>query len=748
MKKLIICEKNSLARGVKHGIESMSNETMRSVVYYKGKDALSTLIYYESTNYIVTAVVGHIFELQSIADYKGVEKISWKDVSLPYHPDNFDFKRKIKKEFKKRFKMINELINRNDVDGIFNCGDNDREGEILIREVINETAIDKPVYRLALAEVTDNSVRLGLSDMRSDKEFNNIANEGFARQYADWLYGINLTTYATVKMENGIYSVGRVISAIVRAIYERDMSIRNFHSRKYISGLSKEKTNGEIIELLDKEKFYAEENNQFSEETKKSYNDYFNNLNRTTFKVIDKSSKEKKVKRPKLFSQGKLQNLMNEKYNYSPKDTLNNVQQLYLDGYVTYPRTPSEYMATGEIGKAEKIIDSINDKWNANLSIRKTKDVFDDSKVESHSAITPTDKLPDVDTLPLELKNTYLEILSRFKAVFYSEEYIIQETNIIVSNGNKEFTLKGNTVLQKGWSIFSKEAKEKLLPNLEINDIVNVRFEPVIKETVPPKHYTVTTLNNFMINPFRKDSSDNDDELYRNIHAGVEIGTEATRPDIIERARKYQLISLKGSTYTITDKGIEYIHVLERLKIDISTEKSVYLNTLIKSVYRNEMTIEDCCKTVFSEIKNIIIDDISVDDMKEPKKIEFTGELCPECGSKMVWKKGRFGKFEACSNYPDCKYVKPVEKKVNYSGDVCPQCGSKMVWKKGRFRKFESCSNYPDCKYIKSVEKKINYSGDVCPQCGSKMVWKKGRFGKFEACSNYPSCKYIKKQTR
>ena len=748
MKKIIICEKNSLAKAIKHGIESRYSE-MKSVVYHKGKDALSTLIYYENEHYIVTSVVGHIFELYSIADYEGVEKINWSDISLPYSPDNFYFKTKIKKEFNKRFKMIRELVTRKDVDGVFNCGDNDREGEILIREVLNEIELDKPIYRLALAEVTDNSVINGLNKLVSDNEFDNIANEGFARQYADWLYGINLTTYATVKMNQGFYSVGRVISAVVNAIYERDMAIANFKSQKYVVGVSNEYTNDVKIEITDKEKFFSNENNIITDDIKQKYNNYFNELNNSIFKVTDKKSKEKIIKRPKLFSQGKLQNLMNQKYGYSPKETLENVQKLYLDGYVTYPRTPSEYMATGEKEKAKNIIHAINTKWNGNLIFIDTKSVFDDTKIESHSAITPTDKLPDIDNLSLPLKNTYLEILNRFKSVFYKDDYIIEETVINISNGEENYELKGNTLIQKGWSIFTKEKKDKELPNLMINDVVNIFFKPVIKNTEPPKHYTVTTLNNFMINPFKKETNENDDELYKNIHAGVEIGTEATRPDIIERARKYNLIALKGTTYTITNEGINYINVLKRLKIDITTEKSVYLNTLIKKVFKKEITINDCCLTVLEEIKNIIKEDINVDDMKEKKELDYTGEICPNCGSKMVWKKGKFGKFEACSNYPECKYIKrkKIKSEIEYTGETCPQCGSKMVFKKGKFGKFEACSNYPECKYTKqkNIKLEIEYTGETCPQCGSKMVFKKGKFGKFEACSNYPKCKYIKK---
>ena len=243
---------------------------------------------------------------------------------------------------------------------------------------------------------------------------------------------------------------------------------------------------------------------------------------------------------------------------------------------------------------------------------------------------------------------------------------------------------------------------------------------------------------------------------------------------------------MKEQESTITEDGIHYIEALEKLKIDISTEKSVYLNQLIKNVYRRGMTIKQCCETVFEEIDNIIKEDVDVEGMKQEKiviikakcplcggnliekkgkygiyyacekcdykqsqktQMPSSDEICPECGSRMIWKKSKYGKMLACSNYPACRYIKPSEKKkVEYSDEVCPECGSKLAVRHGKYGKFIACSNYPECRYVKSKEKKkVDDTGEVCPNCGSKMVWRNGRYGKFEACSNYPSCKYIKK---
>ena len=132
-------------------------------------------------------------------------------------------------------------------------------------------------------------------------------------------------------------------------------------------------------------------------------------------------------------------------------------------------------------------------------------------------------------------------------------------------------------------------------------------------------------------------------------------------------------------------------------------------------------------------------------DKMEQIQPQKTGETCPECGGDLVIRKGKYGSFVACSNYPTCKYIKKEPETIEYTGENCPKCGSPMVYKTGRYGKFEACSNYPECKYIKSEKKKAEpvMTDEVCPNCGSPIVIKKGRFGEFKACSAYPKCKTI-----
>ena len=137
-------------------------------------------------------------------------------------------------------------------------------------------------------------------------------------------------------------------------------------------------------------------------------------------------------------------------------------------------------------------------------------------------------------------------------------------------------------------------------------------------------------------------------------------------------------------------------------------------------------------------------------DHMEKRELERTGELCPECGSELVYRNGRYGKFVSCINFPKCRYTKS-EEEPQESDEVCPNCGARMVMKKGRYGSFLACSNYPQCKTIKSLKEKAKPepTGEMCPECGHELVRRKSRYGTtFVGCSNYPKCRYIKKEPK
>ncbi len=607
--------------------------------------------------YIVTWAFGHLFSLADIEDYSPNPTGRWTMDNIPCFPQKFEFQLKKDKDkstdagVKKQFEIIKTLCNRNDVDTIVNAGDSDREGEIIIRICVEKAApVGKTFKRLWLPDQTPQTINKALGEMKDEKEYDNLANEGFARTYIDWLYGVNLTRYATLK-SGTLLRVGRVIVPIVKAIYDRDMQIRNFKPEIYYSISSKAETKGEEIELQSKEKFNKNELSK-AEALCEQYN---------AEKAIVTSKKKKKdtINPGKLYSLTKLQNVLGKKYKMSMEDSLKILQGLYEKGYVTYPRTNSEYLATAEQDKVKSIIESVK-KLGYPVEFKFKKTIFDDSKIESHSALTPTYKIPQKDALSEEEYKVYGTIMRRFAAVFCSEECIAEKNEIKIQLGDyEEFTLKGTVILEKGWTKYDDyNKKDKILPPLDKGDEIIIDFKPCEKETNPPKHYTIETLNNYLKNPFREDKqnieNESDEEEYRAIFEGLELGTEATRTGIIDNARKSKYIALKKDVYTILEGGEFLIESLSRMNISMDKYKTSELGKALKKVFRGEIDISDSVHLAENEISQVF--------KKQESKPEFDTDdgfvgdiagLCPLCGKEVV--RTRFG--YGCSGYKDgCKF--------------------------------------------------------------------------------------------
>jgi len=472
--KVIIAEKPSLARNIANGLGE-----------FKRRDG-----YLENDKYLITWAFGHLFSLCDIEEYTSDANTKWRLDNIPCFPVEFKFNLKKDKDKKvdegvvRQFNVISALVNREDVDEIINAGDADREGEIIVRLCIsNALKGEKKLTRLWLPDQTEETVREAISNLKEEKEYDNLANEGFARTYIDWLYGVNLTRYATLK-SGTLLRVGRVIVPIVKAIYDRDLSIRNFVSEIYYGLGSNSEVNGEIVELSSKLKF---DKDKF-EDAKKTCDTY----NKKKAKVISKTTKKDKLDAGKLYSLSTLQNVLGKRYKMPMDKSLSIVQKLYEEGYVTYPRTNSEYLATNEKSKIKSIINNVS-KLGYDIEFKDKKTIFDDSKIESHSALTPTYKIPNKEKLSGDELIVYSTILKRFVAVFCKEECRIEKSEIKVDlEGLEEFVLKGNVIVEKGWTKYDEYNKnDKLLPNLNKGDEFGVNFEVKEKKTTPPKHYTM-----------------------------------------------------------------------------------------------------------------------------------------------------------------------------------------------------------------------------------------------------------------
>ena len=636
---LIIAEKPSLARNIVAGIGKMDK-----------KDG-----YFINSDYIVTYAFGHLFSLADIETYNPTDDTKWKLDNLPCFPQKFKFELKRTEDKKgvdrgvyKQFKIIETLCNRADVDTIVNAGDADREGEIIVRLCVEHALkARKSLKRLWLPDQTPETVRAALADMKDEGEYDNLAKEGFARTYIDWLYGVNLTRYATIKTGK-LLRVGRVIVPIVRAIYDRDMEIRGFKPEVYYVITSKEQTRGETVELTSKQKFTKDE----LEKAKSEAGRY----NATEAIVTDVTSKEDRILPGKLYSLSTLQNVLGKKYKMSMSDSLKIVQKLYEEGYLTYPRTNSEYLATAEKDKVKAILSNVY-KMGYPVRFKDSKYIFDDSKIESHSALTPTYKIPPKDKLSEKEAQVYSTVFRRFVAVFCSEDCLARKSEIKIKVGEyEEFSLKGTVIVEPGWTKYDDySSKDKILPRLEVGERVNINFMPEEKTTTPPKHYTIETLNKYLKNPFKDDKAKakeleengelDDAEDYRAVFEGLELGTEATRTGIIDNARKSGYIDLKKDVYTILDGGEYLINCIGRLGIVMDKYKTSELGKALKKVYRGEMSVEDSVKLAEHEIAEVFKGSTAA---FTPPKINTGsyGEIvgpCPLCGRNVVRGKTSYG---------------------------------------------------------------------------------------------------------
>lgn len=663
MRKVIIAEKPSLARNIVMAIDKNM----------KKRDG-----YFENDQYIVTYAFGHLFTLYDIEkyfpNYNPNEKYLWKEDILPFFPEEFKFGLTNDEGVIKQFKIIRTLINQDDVDGVVNAGDSDREGEIIIR-IILKYALKKDVkiYRLWMPDQTPKTILNELNNMKYDSFYDSLANEGLARTYVDWCYGINLTRFATIKSHT-LLRVGRVISPIVQAIYNREMAIINFVPRKYYVLSSKEKTNGEEIELTSKLEFEINELDKIKEKQEE--------YNHELAYVKEIVSEDKIIPPGKLFSLSKLQGEMGKKYKFSLDQTLQIAQSLYEKGYISYPRTPSQYLAENEKDKFKEII-SCFQKLNVDIVFKDGKSIFDDSKIESHSALTPTYKIPKKSELSEDEYKVYKSICNRFFSVFSKEACKISRTNLIINLGDKEeFKLTGDIVLSKGWTKFEeREKKDRLLPNLKVNDQVAINFQPLEKESKPPKRYSVESLNNFLKNPFKENKDNlknNEDENEKEellaMFEGIELGTEATRSGIIKNAINSNYISLKDNVYKLEPNGKYYVETLDALHMILSKEKTAELGKSLKKVYRNEITIDDSVDIAKKEITNLI-------SLAKPYKFQMAPRIfevdkksilckCPKCGNSIVsGEKGFRCNNSVCKMglYFDNKLFAHLNKKVTKS---------------------------------------------------------------------------------
>lgn len=656
MKKVIIAEKPSVAKNIADAFKIKNR-----------KDG-----YFEGEEYLITWAFGHLLQLFDAKDYDESMK-GWRMDKFPFIPEDFKYKIKqdssnratVDKGAEKQLNIIKGLIDRNDVDGIISATDFDREGQVISDELFIHYEVKKPIYRILLNEWTEDEVKKGMANLKPNSEMQPLQDAGIGRQLADWIIGINLTSVATLRYgfgDNKIINIGRVLLPTLKIIYDRDKEIENFKATTYykLAANFKSKSNIEFESL-----YYEKNSEKFD---KKEYlNLISKELNEKSGVVIDKEIEKKREYPSALFNLSNLQGYITSKYKGWTSDKVLKVAQvLYEKKFITYPRTASVVLDESLEDKAKKVLNTLKKglPYEDQIKFVKTKRVFDSSKVESHSAITPTYVKPN--NLSKEEDQVYTAIKNRFIMQFMPVAEF-EETKIVLKVHNEkipgEFIAKGKVQIVEGWRVVEKiETKDTILPLVEKNEsllVTNSKVNTVTKK--PPKNHTEKTLLRVMETCGKsfKDGEDSDSEEMMNaILSGFSIGTPATRAETIKKLNDIGYINTKGKNLITTELGrtiVEIFPAKELLDLEYTGRLEKTLSDIERGKFKKEDFMNLICEFTRSSVEAIKNDNSLLHKFKVelPKGAEEIGK-CPICQNPVIEGEKSFG----CSNWKNgCKYT-------------------------------------------------------------------------------------------
>lgn len=646
MSKVIIAEKPSVARNI---ADALGVKT-RKEGYLEGND------------YIITWAYGHLLELYDAKDYDD-KMTNWRMENFPFIPEAFQYKSKPESE--NQLNIIKDLLLRNDVDGIISACDYDREGQIIGDIVIEHINTGKPVQRLLLNEWTPDEVQSGLEKLISNTQMQPLRDAGISRQWADWMIGINLTSVATLKYQRGYgkaLNIGRVLLPTLKIIYDRDIEIDNFVSEAFHRLIGIFKTHeGEIYEGT----YTTDLGDKF--EDKSILDALMKSLKNGTALISDQTTERKREYPPSLFNLSGLQgHITSKNKGWTSDKVLKVAQGLYEKKLITYPRTSSLALEESLRGKAEKVL-NVHKKglpYESDIVFHTQKRVFDNTKVESHSAIIPTYMI--AKGLSQDEKILYEAVRNRFIMQFMPvAEH--DEVTIVTAVSEADFITKGRIQRIEGWRQVEKiKSKEVMLPNIQKGDQIEVNDLKIdTKKTNPPKRHTEKTLLRVMetcgknYKPSEDSSEEMDSEMIESILSGFSIGTPATRAETITKLKRVGYIEAKGKSLTCTEMGrkmvtyfpvkslfdLEYTGRLEKILSDIgkgTVTKDAFLDEMKSFTVQSVQTIQ---QDAFHVIQNL--------EKNTTNDREVLGK-CPVCGSDVVEGAKGFG----CMNWKSgCKFT-------------------------------------------------------------------------------------------
>ena len=649
--------------------------------------------YFEGNGYQVTWTFGHLCELKDPEQYTPYWK-TWSLSALPMIPERFGIR--LKEGVEEQFGVIRELFGK--AERIINCGDAGQEGELIQRWVMQKASAQCPVERLWISSMTEEAIREGFAQLRPQEEYRGLYEAGLCRAIGDWLLGMNATRLYTLKFGDHSrrgaqpLSIGRVQTPTLALIVHRQQEIERFVPEPYwvLSTVYRDTTFTARLDTGEEEeegKTAERERTENKGAAKRGFTDRaeaeaaLRAIENTPFTVTAVTKKKGSEAPPRLFDLTALQVECNRKFGYGADLTLEIVQQLYEAKYTTYPRVDTTFLPDDMYGKSKGILNGLSGLYGDLLTplrgekLRKSKKVFDSSKVTDHHAIIPTGVPPRA--LTDVQRRVYDLIARRFIAVFYPD-CRFATTTVDGEAADVPFRATGKVILDEGWrAVFRRDTtkdentpqradEERPLPDFTKGESGPHTPTLTAKETTPPKPFTEATLLRAMETAGRTvDNEELRDALKEN-----GIGRPSTRAAIIQTLFRRGYIRRRNKSLEATPTGVELIGVIKEELLK-SAELTGQWENKLRRIEHHDYSAQQ----FIAELKQMVCELVDT-VLRDANPRRVTASASTELPAQLTAKKGK--STTATATAPPNEKPK---RKVIRAGSPCPQCGEGKVLK-------------------------------------------------------------------
>lgn len=644
---------------------SVARDIARIIGATKSRDG-----YIEGNGYQVTWTFGHLCTLKEPDDYTPMWK-RWSLGSLPMIPKRFGIKLIDDDGIKRQFAVIEKLMQA--ADGIINCGDAGQEGELIQRWVMQKAKATCPVKRLWISSMTDEAIKEGFASLKDQSAYQPLYLAGLSRAIGDWILGMNATRLYTLKygQNRQVLSIGRVQTPTLALIVNRQKEISNFKPEPYW-----------ILSTTYRDTVFNATKGKFTD--KEEGEKFLETITGKPFTISDVQKKNGTEAPPHLYDLTSLQVDCNKKFGMSAELTLNTIQSLYEKKLTTYPRVDTQYLSDDIYPKCPATLAGLRGyealtKPLAGKPLKKSKKVFDSSKVTDHHAIIPTG-VPAISLTDME-RHVYDLVARRFISVFYPD-CKFATTTVLGKVEDIEFKATGKTILSEGWrTVYAKDVQtgsdddtknddeERTLPQFTVGESGPHTPSLTEKWTTPPKFYTEATL----LRAMETAGKFVEDEELRAALKENGIGRPSSRAGIIETLFKRHYIKRERKNLIATPTGIELIGTIKEELLKSCELTGIWekkLRDIEHQKYDPGQFIEELKQQITTIVNDVLADNsnrhVTVttdDDLK--KKLAPKAAQAPKPKAKK----------------PTAKAAKALKPDDGLIGKPCPKCGKGTIIK-------------------------------------------------------------------